>query len=380
MQHPNFYSFLEQKQPLTQPPNDMFIKSDNMAARPVDTGLTTLLMPHPQEEVSFHESLPGELPFDAANGPHDNTMETAHLQGSSSRMLKGSTDFTRRKNWSERILVEMTGLVCVLSPVGKILYCSESTYDLTGYRPHEMVGESLTDFLHVDDLDVFFRDFNIAFETRSHIKAYYRIRKRDDSYGIFELVGQPKSDAPGEAPKSFFGIAQPMPTKNGILIDTFLELKMENEWLKWRIEELSLDKDDDDSANMFLGLSHSGMDELVQKSDPMLDIGSKMVYGPAEDSDEWESGGMDMDLPMEDYALMDSSLHKGGLLDASDSLPKDRWKRRKKHKGSDEFVCADCGTTTSPEWRKGPHGPKTLCNACGLRWAKKNKKKDSNED
>ena len=33
------------------------------------------------------------------------------------------------------------------------------------------------------------------------------------------------------------------------------------------------------------------------------------------------------------------------------------------------------GTLESPEWRKGPSGPKTLCNACGLRWAKKEKKK-----
>ncbi|KAL5606408.1 hypothetical protein BROUX41_002825 [Berkeleyomyces rouxiae] len=38
------------------------------------------------------------------------------------------------------------------------------------------------------------------------------------------------------------------------------------------------------------------------------------------------------------------------------------------------YVCADCHTTESPEWRKGPNGPKTLCNACGLRWAKKEKK------
>jgi len=33
------------------------------------------------------------------------------------------------------------------------------------------------------------------------------------------------------------------------------------------------------------------------------------------------------------------------------------------------------GTLESPEWRKGPTGPKTLCNACGLRWAKKEKKR-----
>ncbi|CBF75789.1 hypothetical protein AN3607.2 [Aspergillus nidulans FGSC A4] len=40
-----------------------------------------------------------------------------------------------------------------------------------------------------------------------------------------------------------------------------------------------------------------------------------------------------------------------------------------------EYKCADCGTSDSPEWRKGPEGPKTLCNACGLRWAKMGKKR-----
>jgi hypothetical protein len=39
--------------------------------------------------------------------------------------------------------------------------------------------------------------------------------------------------------------------------------------------------------------------------------------------------------------------------------------RKKKIKVADEYVCTDCGTLDSPEWRKGPNGPKTLCNACG---------------
>ncbi|OJJ74702.1 hypothetical protein ASPBRDRAFT_39897 [Aspergillus brasiliensis CBS 101740] len=47
--------------------------------------------------------------------------------------------------------------------------------------------------------------------------------------------------------------------------------------------------------------------------------------------------------------------------------------RKKRMKG--EYMCTDCGTSDSPEWRKGPEGPKTLCNACGLRWAKKEKKR-----
>ncbi|KAI8335795.1 hypothetical protein BC941DRAFT_429398 [Chlamydoabsidia padenii] len=32
--------------------------------------------------------------------------------------------------------------------------------------------------------------------------------------------------------------------------------------------------------------------------------------------------------------------------------------------------CARCGTNNSPEWRRGPNGHKTLCNACGLRYSR----------
>jgi len=33
-------------------------------------------------------------------------------------------------------------------------------------------------------------------------------------------------------------------------------------------------------------------------------------------------------------------------------------------------VCLGCGATGTPEWRRGPMGPRTLCNACGLVFAK----------
>ncbi|XP_014499949.1 GATA transcription factor 21 [Vigna radiata var. radiata] len=33
-------------------------------------------------------------------------------------------------------------------------------------------------------------------------------------------------------------------------------------------------------------------------------------------------------------------------------------------------VCADCHTTKTPLWRTGPTGPKSLCNACGIRQRK----------
>ncbi|WCJ22281.1 GATA transcription factor 15 [Euphorbia peplus] len=34
-------------------------------------------------------------------------------------------------------------------------------------------------------------------------------------------------------------------------------------------------------------------------------------------------------------------------------------------------TCTDCHTTKTPCWRSGPAGPKTLCNACGIRHRKK---------
>lgn len=37
--------------------------------------------------------------------------------------------------------------------------------------------------------------------------------------------------------------------------------------------------------------------------------------------------------------------------------------------GSIRF-CSDCNTTKTPLWRSGPQGPKSLCNACGIRQRK----------
>ncbi|KAF7817957.1 GATA transcription factor 16 [Senna tora] len=33
--------------------------------------------------------------------------------------------------------------------------------------------------------------------------------------------------------------------------------------------------------------------------------------------------------------------------------------------------CSDCKTTKTPLWRGGPAGPKSLCNACGIRYRKR---------
>ncbi|PVG04302.1 hypothetical protein CPB86DRAFT_212248 [Serendipita vermifera] len=41
--------------------------------------------------------------------------------------------------------------------------------------------------------------------------------------------------------------------------------------------------------------------------------------------------------------------------------------------------CSSCGIKETPEWRKGPDGPRSLCNACGLHYAKLMRNRANNE-
>ncbi|KAI8913336.1 hypothetical protein EDD86DRAFT_262271 [Gorgonomyces haynaldii] len=54
-------------------------------------------------------------------------------------------------------------------------------------------------------------------------------------------------------------------------------------------------------------------------------------------------------------------IEESGLRSASDSESIHSTEVRK---------CEECGTTESPEWRKGASGTKSLCNACGLRYSR----------
>ncbi|KAJ2885053.1 hypothetical protein H4R27_001654 [Coemansia aciculifera] len=55
-----------------------------------------------------------------------------------------------------------------------------------------------------------------------------------------------------------------------------------------------------------------------------------------------------------------------------------RTKARKRSKRADAAQpnsCRSCGISETPEWRRGPDGARTLCNACGLHYAKLNKRR-----
>lgn len=61
------------------------------------------------------------------------------------------TEFTKRRNWSQRLLEEIQDFLHILTPEMKIVYASSSGKGLTGYDTEELLGRVITDYMHPDD-------------------------------------------------------------------------------------------------------------------------------------------------------------------------------------------------------------------------------------
>ena len=373
------------------------------------------------------------------------------------------TEFTKRRNWPAKVVEELRDFLKILDANGRIRFVSPSILQLTGYTNDEIVDNFLKDFIHADDVGVFVAELNESIASGNPLRMFYRFRKKDNTYAIFETVGHAHIAAAKFAPnphnqspfcQAVFMMARPYPTKNAALLDSFLEHKMENERLRRRIAELRREEEADNDESHKQWLSQSGRSDVTPSesmgppstmpdhpglSRRQSDLPSAAQQQQAQTSQPQQQPDASAALTREalegaSHSRPDSltekmarfegshteriemltglrfaegerskgittgnaspSLVKG---DAGIAIPIDRDPRtgdkKKKLKTSEEYVCTDCGkceragmfttdlltiscsgTLDSPEWRKGPSGPKTLCNACGLRWAKKEKK------
>ena len=331
------------------------------------------------------------------------------------------TEFTKRRNWSQRVLEEMRDLLHILTPDGRIIYVSPACKSLTGYDSHQLVGQILRDYIHPDDCGVFMKEFNESIASSNPLRFFYRFRKEDGNWTIFEAHGHPHLS--NEPPlydrltcRGFFLMARPYPTKNAALLDSFLEHKIENERLMKRIAELKAEEQEeleeqdrqwaskaegrsmtsdtprtetftesDASSFQFNGmpppplpgvsnsaLTRQNLEEVASKSDSINDKMARyegathletieMLTGLRYRDGERSKGistGDASPLLIRGDAGIQISIDRDGRSSAD---------KKKKLKIADEYVCTDCGTLDSPEWRKGPNGPKTLCNACGCK-------------
>ncbi|EGN95626.1 hypothetical protein SERLA73DRAFT_186737 [Serpula lacrymans var. lacrymans S7.3] len=330
--------------------------------------------------------------------------------GPSYQRSQPAFDFTKRKRWADILINELSeAIILVLSSSRVILFCGTGVTELLGWRDIELIDHDLADFIHADDQHAFRNNFDESLRMRSELTCYVRLKcknhlPQNSDYRpppkevLFELQGYPHYVDDEVDCRCFFAVAKPYPSRNTAMLNTFLELKIENERLQQRLAELrirvpsgssSIVPSNSNSASVY-GMNSMPTTESMtivnsipstsQHPDPNTsyypihrNMSSYENIKPHSLGDTFE--------PMN--ALAYTGYFTPAVLPSSvDEETSEEGLKRKKFKkvhSSDQYVCVTCGRTDSPEWRKGPQGPKTLCNACGLRWAKQMRKDDTNE-
>ncbi|EPQ57940.1 hypothetical protein GLOTRDRAFT_71884 [Gloeophyllum trabeum ATCC 11539] len=285
---------------------------------------------------------------------------------------KQAFEFTRRKRWADLLITELSdAVILILSPACKIWFCGNAVSELLGWRDEELIDQDFTDVMNGDDQIKFLNAFSDSCRTRTELLCYVRLKcknefsqdARDYSTSpkevLFEFKGYPHFVQDEMECKCFFAMARPYPSRNTAMLNTFLELKVENERLHQRLNELQqhVAQKAVISAGGQLPSDHTG--GYPGYSNPMpMPLSMPMTLNPPVPESYYRSAGNSASYESGTFTNLRSSQLK------------------KNHLG-DQHVCVTCGRTDSPEWRKGPQGPKTLCNACGLRWAKQQRKFDA---
>ncbi|KAJ5136286.1 hypothetical protein N7448_004840 [Penicillium atrosanguineum] len=373
--------------------------------------------------TSMH--LPGPLPrASSGEGNPGYMVEQQNMAGSSGsyamqRQQGGYPGVQNDPGWIERVLEEMKDMLVLLNAQGRITYASPSAKQVTGRAAKQLEGNHLSQYIHEDDKPVFLRDMDDAVAHNQPFRTHVRFQKTSNIYCLVEIYGHPhiashnaaqgRHSSTEERCTGFFLMCRPNPSKNSQLLDSFLEHKIENARLVQQIAKLK--QEEEEEAN-FTRLPYPKIDDsksMMENSATaqiiLSDQDSSETVAPNSNSDDSDnnSGDFFADNPpqIEPISHIDgievmtglyygdgersqglsTGLSKGRLVHcdidittaADQARNAQEGDRRKRLKG--QHTCGDCGTADSPEWRKGPNGPKTLCNACGLRWSKKEKKR-----
>ncbi|KAJ5169790.1 PAS fold-3 [Penicillium coprophilum] len=327
--------------------------------------------------------------------------------------------------WTERVLDEMKDMLLLLNPQGRITYASPSCKNITGRIAKQLEGSLLAQYIHADDKPIFQRDLDESIAANQSFRTHLRFQKPNSTYCLMEAYGHPhlanqderqaeRSTSANGPCTGFFLVCRPYPNKVSQLLDSFLEHKIENARLIQQIAKLKQEEEEDATATRVpysmrdqdfrVPVTENQGLQSTRSGEVSSDPDTTDTVGPTSDeSDTGQSTSYYPEPPntREVYSHIDgievmTGLYYGegersqGLstgasrgrivhcdIDITTAADQERnaqeGDRRKRLKA--QHVCSDCGTADSPEWRKGPNGPKTLCNACGLRWSKKEKKR-----
>ncbi|KAF9482824.1 GATA-domain-containing protein [Pholiota conissans] len=305
-------------------------------------------------------------------------------------------EFSKRKRWGDLLLSELVDDVAfILSPKYKILYCGPAVTELLGWRNVDLTDLEFTNLVDLPDQARFRIAFDEAVCTNVESDLAVRLRTNNSTTQftsmpaevvLFDIKFYPHNTGSEDVGgPCIIAMASPYPSRNSAMLATGLQLKAENERLQQNVTEHRNRFAAETSVFKNSPTSQAGSMYPLPLSQSARFSSSAFVTGTILRNSNDPTGAFSTSTMMsESFSSATSnaidgtdfgkSLYAHNIEEQSDEGSKK--KKLKRTQNVEQYVCKICGRTDSPEWRKGPDGPKTLCNACGLRWAKQMRKAD----
>jgi len=264
------------------------------------------------------------------------------------------------------LLNEIDDFIHVVNGLGIIQYASPSIASSLDRSPDSVIGKPVSDIIMPDDVNTMGKYLTECLNNHQPFLMYLRYFMISGEFKLFEVRGNYYTSSDTDE-KLVVLAARKYSSKSTQSLDTFVELQTDSFQLNNALEAAMLAKGQDPFQSELLG----------GQQDPTLvdDFTEAFLF------DRRSLGGTP-EIGVDFFSI-------SGLNDAVQQapivqLPKEKvalkkTPKRKRGQVADLF-CLQCGTTSSPEWRAGPEGPKTLCNACGLAYYKKNRKLRQNQN
>ncbi|PPQ93231.1 hypothetical protein CVT25_015229 [Psilocybe cyanescens] len=312
-------------------------------------------------------------------------------------------EFPKRKRWADLLVTELVdNIVFVLSPSCKIWFCGAAVTEILGWKENELVDCDFMDLIDSTDQVRFTEAFQLAMQDNIEFNLSIKLKSSDASIPqitplrskgiIFDMKCHPYSSVEKETEtQCLVAMAVPSPGHNTAMLDTIFDLQARQNVLLRRVAELrELVPPESPSTAQ----SPSSQAASMYATSSLNSTKTSAYFGTTahKSADSMPNAYL---LPNVLSKSLDGGLRgiadsidfsSGSLYDSTSINVEDpgedgsKKKKLKRAQNAEQYVCFTCGRTDSPEWRKGPQGPKTLCNACGLRWAKQMRKVEDPTD
>ncbi|KAI4844210.1 hypothetical protein E4T44_06320 [Aureobasidium sp. EXF-8845] len=294
-----------------------------------------------------------------------------------------SLPMDRSAGFHHKVVDGIEDLLLVLAEDGRISYASPKSFSLIQVKSEAMVGQYISTYMNVDDIPVFLVDFKEHMASGTSWRSHHRLRRVDDTFKPFESTFKPYTGVVADSAtgvrtstRMCFMMARPYQMASTSLMDSYLEhyttnIRLEKKLARLKAEAEVYHRSTQSTPRASVENADTTTQRVTFRMGPPASIAvmsRKRSYSASTTSTKPQVDSVMGDMGIE---ITTSRLETVTQTGAWTAKPR---KQQKKQEPTEEFLCTECGTVDSPEWRRGPHGVKTLCNACGLRWSKAQKK------